>query len=136
MSFDLFAMQTQVLAQLAPVANGIVIEDMFGAVDLTDNGPTIGAQTVFLEFSPVDQVARSALHNVRWSFDVFIDSSRASVAEKTAAAALFSAALGRLVGWEISSGREVRTAPGQESGFVGRFLRISFGFIVPVIVAG
>ena len=137
MSFDLFALQDELLARLATVAGGFVIAGTFDCVDLTDAGAaTTGAQLMFLEFSPAGQAGRSARHDVRWSFDVFVDTGRASGAEKTAAAALFNAALGALIGWEVGPGRPIAAVQGQDSGHDGRILRISFGFTVPVFLAG
>lgn len=139
MSFDLFAQQQQILDRLAAAATaaGIAVAGTFDIVDLTDQGAeTTGAQIVFSGFAPEGQVAGSARHNVQWSFDLYVDTSRASADQKAAAAQLFNAALAALVGWEIAAGRQVRTAQGQESGWDGRVLRISFGFIVPVFLAG
>lgn len=137
MSFDLFAQQQALIARLATITTGIAIADTFGIVDLTDaSAKSTGAQLVFVEFSPVDQAGASALHYTHWAFNVQVDVSRASDAEKTAAAALFSDALAALVGYEISPGRLIRTADGQDSGFDGRVMRISFGFTVPVYLAG
>jgi len=136
MSFDLFIQQQQILAQLAAIAGSIALTDNFSLVDLTDGNAATGAQTRFIRLTPVDQTARSALHDVVWSFDVLVDIPRASDAEKTAAAKLFSDALAALIGWEFAPGRIVRTAPGQESGFDGRTLRISFGFTIPVYLSG
>lgn len=137
MSFDLFAQQTALLDRLATIDTDIAIADTFGEVIVTDaSGKKTGAQLMFIDFSPVDQTGGSALHTAHWAFDVYVDVSRASDAEKTAAAALFSAALAALVGYEIQRGRAIRTAAGQDSGFDQRVLRISFGFTVPVYLAG
>lgn len=137
MSFDLFALQQQILDRLAPIAGGIDLADTFSVVDLTDEGAAVVAgQLVFESFNPEGQAGTSARHNVRWCFDVYVDNARAEAADKAAAAALFSNALAQLVGWNIGPGREVRAAEGRDSGFDGRTLRLSFGFNVPVFVAG
>lgn len=138
MSFDLFAMQQLILTRLAPVAGGIPLVDSFARVDLTDDGAeTVTGQVFFLEFSPEGQVGRSARHFARWSFDLYIDTGRASDAQKTAAMAFFSAAMASLIGWEFdAAGREVQSSAGQESGWDGRVLRISFGFVLPAHLAG
>lgn len=137
MSFDLFALQDELLARLSTVAGGFAIAGTFDLVDLTDaSASTTGAQLRFTEFSPSGQAGRSARHDVRWSFDVLVDTGRASSADKTAAAALFTAAMGALIGWEIGPGRSITAVQGQDSGLDGRVLSISFGFTVPVFLAG
>lgn len=135
MSFNLFSQQDELLARLATVSDGFPIAGTFDHLDLTDeNAATTGAQLTFVAFSPSGQTGRSVRHDVQWSFEVLVDIGRASSAEKTAAAALFSAALGALIGWEIGAGRSITAVQGQDSGNEGRFLRISFGFTVPVFV--
>ncbi len=137
MSFDLFTQQQTLLSRLAPHAGAIVIADTFSPVDLTVEGAaTVGAQLQFVEFSPVGQSGTAALHHARWSFDLYVDTGRASTADKTAACALFSNALAALIGWEVSPGRFISTADGQDNGLDGRVLRLSFGFNVPVYLAG
>ena len=137
MSFDLFAMQQQLLARLAPIANGITLRDTFSSVDLTDeNAAAVEAQLAFLAFDPKQQVGHSAQHSVAWSFDVYVHTARANDAKKSVAAAVFSGALAQLVGWEFSPGLSLQIAPGQNSGISGSVLRISFGFTVPVYLAG
>lgn len=138
MSFDLFAMQQLILDRLAPVAGGIPLVDTFTRVDLTDDGAaTVTGQAAFIEFSPEGQVGRSTRHFARWSFDLYVDTGRASDAQKTAAMTLFSQAMASLIGWEFDAvGREVQSSAGQESGWDGRVLRISFGFVLPVHLAG
>jgi hypothetical protein len=135
MAFDLFAQQQQILARLAPHAAsaGIDLVDTFAAVDLTDEGGrVIAAQTFLTTFDPAGQVGSGARHTVEWSFDLYVDTVRASDAQKTAGAALFSSALGALLGWEVSPGCAVQSGKGRESGFDGRVLRLSFGFLLPV----
>lgn len=137
MSFDLFAMQQQLLDRLTEAGITDPVGSTFDAVDITDDSTkTTGAQFVFLGLDPAGQVGRSAAHVVVWSFDLYVDTARASPAQKTAAANLFSAALAALIGWGISPGREVRSNEGQPSGMNGRVVRISFGFTVPVYLAG
>lgn len=133
MSFDLFAIEAQIISRLAPVASGMAIEGIFGEVPVTDDsGLTTGAKLEFLQIEPGAQAGRATCHHLHWSFDVYVDSGRASAAQKTAAAALFSGAIELILGWQFQAGREVQTASGQESGHMGRILRISFGFITPV----
>ena len=135
MSFDLFGQQQQILARLAPAAeaSAIVLYDTFASVDLTDDsGRTVAAQTFLTAFDPAGQVGSGARHTVEWSFDLYVDTARASDAQKTAAAALFSSALGTLIGWEVSPGCFVAIGKGQQSGSDTRVLRISFGFTIPV----
>ena len=137
MTFNIFSMQQQILDRLAPLAGGIPVHDTFTQVDFTDSfESTVAAKTAFLEFSPEGQVGRSARHYARWSFDLFVDLSRVTDPEKAAAMAFYSAAMGGLIGWDFSPGLEVHTSPGQESGLNGHVLRISFGFTIPVYLAG
>lgn len=137
MSFDLFALEQQILDRLEPLKGEIPLAGTFGQIDVTDSSAfAVAANVVFGSFAPVSQVGASALHHVAWTFDLYVDVGRATPAQKTAAAALFSNALQSLIGWEFSRGREVRTAEGQPSGYDGRVLRISFGFIIPVLLAG
>lgn len=136
MVFDLFDQQQKILNLLAPLAGSISIVDGFTLVDLNDGVATTGAQVRFISLQPAGDVGRSSKHEANWSFDVYVDGARASGPQKTAASTLFSAALAALVGWEFEPGRFVRTAPGQESGFDGRIVRISFGFTLPVYLAG
>lgn len=139
--FDLFAQQQLILGQLASLATaaGVAIEGTFGLVNLTDDAaPPIAAQTVFMRLAQTDESGRSAKYAALWSFDLYVDAGRASPAQKAAAAALFSGALGALIGWEFDPDRmrRVSGAPGQESGFQGHITRISFGFSIPVYLAG
>lgn len=137
MSFDLFAQQQQIIDRLTPVLGAVPLYDTFSRPDMTDAGMApVAAHLVFAEFSPEGQVGRSARHFSRWSFDLYVDTARASEAQKASAAACFSAAMGALIGWDFSLGREVQSAAGQESGHDGRVLRISFGFVLPVFLAG
>ena len=137
MSLDLFALQQQILTRLAGLSAEIPVVGFMDRIDLSDSVIyPVAAQTFFLNFSPEGQVGKSAAHAVHWSFDVLIDTGRANDAQKTAAAALFSAALAALVGWEFSPGIEVHTSAGQDSLIEGRTLRISFGFTLPVYLAG
>jgi hypothetical protein len=137
MSFDLFAMQQLILTRLAPVAGGIPLVDSFVKVDLSDNGAeTTTGQVFFLEFSPEEQVGVAFRQSARWSFDLYIDTERAGTQQKEAAMALFSAAMAALIGWKFAPGREVQSSPGQESGWDGRVLHISFGFTLPVYMTG
>lgn len=137
MSFDLFAQQQQLLDRLATIGSAIAIDDAFTRVDLTDDGAAeVGAHLAFDGFDAVEQVGKSALHHALWSFNVLVDIPRATAPDKQAAADLFSAALAALIGWEPSPGRELRTAPGRESSYDGRVMQISFGFTVPVYLAG
>jgi hypothetical protein len=137
MGFDLFTMEQLILALLATLASPVPIVGLFDRVDLTDNSAyPAGAQIVFIKLLPEDQIQKNVLHAAIWSFDLYVDTGRISSAQKTAAAALFSNALAALIGWEFSPGRRVHTSAGQDSAAEGRILRISFGFSLPVYLAG
>jgi hypothetical protein len=136
MSFDLFALETQIIARLALVAGTIPIKGSFDVVDLTDTVVLpVAAQIVFMEFLPDEQVGRGARHHAAWSFDLYVDTGRATSTHKTNAATLFSNALAQLIGWEILPPRELQVAPSQKSGFDGRIVRISFGFKLATYLA-
>lgn len=135
MSFDLFAQEKQILARLLPLPGNTPLVDTFTQVDVTDDGAApVTAQVSFMEFSPEGQAGRSARYYARWSFNLYIDTLRVSEEQKAAAMALFSAAMGALIGWEASPGCSVQSVEGQESGFDGRVIRCSFGFILRVYV--
>lgn len=137
MSFDLLAQQQQILARLATLASPVPIVDHFDLVDLTDDSIyPAGAQTHYMRLAPIDQAGRSAMWGAQWSFDIYVDTGRVSPAQKDAAYALFGAAMASIIGWEISIGRQVQTSVGQESAREGRFARTSFGFTIPVYLAG
>ena len=139
MGFDLFAMEQLILALLAGLASPMPIVGLFDRVDLTDESPyPAGAQIMFHRLLPEDQVQRNVLHYAAWIFDLYVDTGRVNATQKTAAAALFSNALAALIGWEFSPGRRVRTFAlrGQDTTTEGRILRISFGFSLPVYLAG
>ncbi len=139
MAFDLFDMQQQIATILSAACEsaGVELTDTFGLVNLNDESAApIAAQTLFVQFSPSGEVGRSAAHHAVWSFDVYVDTGRASPAQKTSAMLLFSDALAALVGSEFGPGRFIRTADGQPSGFQQHVMRISFGFTIPVYVAG
>lgn len=137
MTFNLFSMQQQILDRLAPLAGGIPLVGSFTRVDLTDDGAaTTTAQVIFLEFSPEEQAGIAFRQSARWSFDLHVDTGRASEAQKESAMDFFSAAMAALIGWKFEPGREAKTSAGQESGWDGRVLRISFGFTLPVYMTG
>jgi hypothetical protein len=137
MGFDIFAMEQLILALLATLASPVPIVGLFDRVDLSDESAyPAGAQIVFIKLIPEDQVQKSALHAAVWSFDLYVDTGRISSAQKIAAATLFSNALAALIGWQFSPGRIARSAPGQDSASEGRIMRISFGFSLPVYLAG
>jgi len=137
MGFDIFAMEQLILALLATLASPVPIVGLFDRVDLSDESAyPAGAQIVFIKLIPEDQVQKSALHAAVWSFDLYVDTGRISSAQKIAAATLFSNALAALIGWQFSPGRIVRSAAGQDSAAEGRIMRISFGFSLPVYLAG
>ena len=137
MGFDLFAMEQLILALLATLASPVPIVGLFDRVDLADNSAyPAGAQIVFIKLLPEDQIQKNVLHAAIWSFDLYVDTGRISSAQKIATATLFSNALAALIGWEFSPGRRVHTSAGQDSAAEGRILRISFGFSLPVYLAG
>lgn len=139
MSFDFSAQEQQILARVAPAATaaGIPVQPDADVIDLTDSAALpVGAQIVFLDFFPDDQVGGTSRHYALWAFDIYVDTKRASAAQKTVLDQLFSAALGQLIGWEISLGRLVRAEKIQRSGEQGRIRRRSFGFTLPVFIAG
>jgi hypothetical protein len=137
MGFDLFAMEQLILALLATLSSPVPIVGLFDRVDLSDESPyPAGAQIVFIKLLPEDQIQKNVLHSAIWSFDLYVDTGRISAAQKIATAALFSNALAALIGWEFSPGRRVHTSAGQDSAAEGRILRISFGFSLPVYLAG
>jgi len=137
MTFDFNAQQEQILARLADAATaaGLAVHPDEDVIDLTDIAEPVGVQIVFLDIVPVDQAGGSSLHHAQWAFDAYIDTTRATTAQKTALASLFSAAMTRLIGWEISAGRFVRAEKVQRSGSEGRVRRRSFGFTIPVYLA-
>lgn len=137
MSFDLLAQQQQILARLATLASPVPIVDHFDLVDLTDDSIyPAGAQTHYMRLAVQDQVGRSAMWGAMWSFDIYVDTGRVSQAQKDAAYALFSAALAALIGWEVSPAQEVHASAGHDSVREGRLVRTSFGFTIPVYLAG
>lgn len=137
MSFDLLAMQQQILTRLATLASPVPIVGTFDRVDLTDDSVyPAGGHTFYVKLAPADQVGRSASWGAVWTFDLYVDTGRAGDTQKLAAFNLFSAALGSLIGWEIQPLREVHASAGQESATEGRITRISFGFTIPVYLAG
>ena len=137
MSFDLLAQQQQILARLATLASPVPIVDHFGLVDLTDDSIyPAGAQTHYMRLAVQDQVGRSAKWGAMWSFDLYVDTGRVSQEQKDAAYALFSAALAALIGWEFLPAQEVHASAGQDSAREGRLVRTSFGFTIPVYLAG
>jgi len=139
MSFDFYAQEQAILAQLAGAvaATGIAVQPDADVIDVTsDDTPAVGAQVVFLDFFPDGQVGATSRHFALWAVDTYIDSTRATSAEKTAIAALFSQALAALIGWEIAPGRLARAEKVERCGEQGRIRRRSFGFILPVYLAG
>lgn len=137
MTFDLLAQQLAILARLALLASPVPLVGTFDRVDLTDESAyPAGAQVQFAKLVPLDQAGRSAKWGAMWTFDLYVDSGRASSAQKTAAFTLFSDALGQLIGWEITPLNEVQASAGQDTASEGRITRISFGFTLPVYLAG
>lgn len=137
MGFDLAAMEQMILALLATLASPVPIVGLFDRVDLTDDSAyPAGAQVFFVKLIPDDQVSRSARHSALWSFDLYVDTGRISDTQKSAAATLFNDAMAALIGWEFAPGRETQIAASQDSAVEARILRISFGFKLPVYLAG
>ena len=137
MSFDLLVMQQQILDRLATLASPVPIVDTLTRVDLTDESVyPAGVHTFYSRLAPTDQVGRSTVYGAQWSFDLYVDTGRVTEQQKTAAFTLFSDALRSLVGWEITPGNPVHASAGQESATEGRNTRISFGFTIPVYMAG
>lgn len=137
MTFDLLAQQTALLARLALLASPVPLVGTFDRVDLTDDSAyPAGAQIQFAKLVTLDQAGRSAKWGAVWTFDLYVDSGRASNTQKTAAFTLFNDALGQLIGWEITTLNPVQASAGQDSASEGRITRISFGFTIPVYLAG
>lgn len=137
MSFDLLTQQNAILARLALLASPVPLVGTFDRIDLTDESTyPAGAQTLFMKLAPLDQAGRSAKWGAEWTFDLYVDNGRASSIQKTAAYDLFSAALAQLIGWEITPMAQLQASAGQESASEGRITRISFGFTLPVYLAG
>lgn len=90
MTFDYAASEQQILALLAPAASssGIPLHKDEDVVDLTDGMEIpVGAQVVFLDLVPAEQVGRAARYLALWAFDLYLDPSRATPVQKAAAAA-------------------------------------------------
>ncbi len=139
MSFDFISQEQQILARVASIAAalGIPVQPDAEVVDLTNDGALpVGAQIAFLDFFPDQQVGGASRHFALWAFDTYIDSDRATAAQKIAVSNRSSQALGSLIGWDIENGRTVRTEKVQRCGEQGRIRRRSFGFIIPAYVAG
>jgi hypothetical protein len=137
MTFDLLTQQQAILDRLALLVSPVPLVGTFDRVDLTDDSTyPSGIQTLFVKLAPIDQAGRSAKWGAEWTFDLYVDTGRASSAQKIAAYGLFSAALGQLIGWEITPMTLVQASAGQESASEGRIIRISFGFTIPVYLAG
>jgi hypothetical protein len=137
MTFDLLAQQTAILARLALLASPVPIIGTFDRVDLTDESAyPAGAQIQYAKLAPLDQAGKSAKFGAVWTFDLYVDAGRVSSTQQTAAFTLFSAALGQLVGWEINHLNAVQATAGQDTASEGRITRISFGFTIPVYLAG
>lgn len=137
MSFNLLDMQEELLTRLGDAGIVAPVLGAFDQIDVTDeSGKTFAAQITFLSLDPSGQAGRSAAHAAAWSFDVLVDTARASDTEKQAAMTLFSAAMAALVGWEMQPGAQLRISEGRKTGFDGRVVGISFGFTVPVYLAG
>jgi hypothetical protein len=136
-TFDLLAQQKALLAWLDLLASVVPLVGTFDRVDLTDdsNYPA-GAQIQFVRLVPIDQSGRSAKWSAVWTFDLYVDTGRASSAQKKAAYALFSDALDQLTGWQITPLNLVQASAGQDTASEGRITRISFGFTIPVYLAG
>lgn len=137
MTFDLLDQQTRILAWLDLLASVVPLVGTFDSVDLTDASDyPAGAQIQFVRLVPIDQSGRSAKWSAVWTFDLYVDTGRASSAQKTAAFTLFSNALDQLTGWEITPLNPVQASAGQDTASEGRITRISFGFTIPVYLAG
>lgn len=137
MTFDLLTQQTAIIAQLALLASPVPIVGTLDRIDLTDDSSyPAGAQALFIRLAPHDQAGRSAKWGAVWSFDLYVDSGRCDVTQKSAAYALFNDALASLIGWEITPLNAVQASAGQDSAREGYITRISFGFTIPVYMAG
>lgn len=137
MSFDVFAIQKQILDRLEPICGDIPLVGKFGWIDLTDDSVyPVGAQVEFYSHSPVAQIGTTAQFGILWSFTVDIDTGRATPEQCTEAAVFFFAALQKLIGWEFELGREIRIAEGFKPDPSARVQPLSFGFITPVYLAG
>lgn len=137
MTFDLLAQQLAITARLALLASPVPLVGTFDRVDLTDESAyPASAQTQYAKLVPLEQSGRSARWGAAWTFDLYVDTGRASDTQKTAAYTLFSDALAQLIGWEITTLNPVQASAGQDTASEGRITRISFGFTIPVYLAG
>ena len=131
-------LEALILARLAAnIAPGSALGGTFDPVDLTDESAAPVVAQLFLDIiEPSGQAGRNARLDLAWTFSIYVDIHRASTAQKQAADALLQAAGNALTDWEISPGRTLKITAGQQTGFDGRLLRLSFGFTLPAFFAG
>jgi hypothetical protein len=129
--------ETAIIARLAArVAVGSILLGTFDAVDLTDDstGPVVGQlrlERINAEGASV--VGSAAAFGLIYSFSVYCDIAIADATEKTAAYQLLEDAARALVGWEYAPMQYPEMLNGADTGFDGRILRLSIGFLIPAI---
>lgn len=134
---NLWTIQSAYIARLQAAAPGLPIVSTFDATDWTaDDAPRVGAHVTFDGLAPADEVGRSALMRVNLSAHVYLDTKRASEADRAAADAAVLAALRSAIGWEWHTGLRARLESGQKTGYDGRLARVTISFSVPAPEAG
>jgi len=134
---NLWTIQSAYIARLQAAAPGLPIVSTFDATDWTaDDAPRVGAHVTFDGLAPADEVGRSALMRVNFSAHVYLDTKRASEADRAAADAAVLAALRAAIGWEWRTGLRARLEAGQQTGYDGRLARVTISFSVPAPEAG
>ena len=129
--------ETAILARLAArVAVGSVLLGTFAAVDLTDDSPSPVVGQLRLErinAEGASVVGSAAAFGLIYSFSVYADLAIADATEKAAAYQLLEDAARALVGWEHAPLQYPTMLNGADTGFDGRILRLSIGFLIPAI---
>lgn len=127
------------IARLQPAAPaGILVVGTFDAIDWTNPAasPVLGMHVAFNGITPADETGRSALVTLGYSAHTYLDTGRATPADRTHAAACVRAALRAAIGWQWKTGLRASLAAGPQTGFDGRLARVSISFNVPAPEAG
>lgn len=136
MIFDFNTLQHAIIVKLQPLTT-LWIADHFEQIDLTDDATSpIAAKLSFVELLPSEQTANNVALKAHWMFIVQVDAGRANDVQKADAMDLFTAAMTAIANAEFAVGAQALIEPGLKPQPFDRILTLSFGFSIPVYLAG
>ena len=126
--------ETAVLARLAAqLAADSVLLGTYDLIDFTDDSmPVVVGQVRLERLVLADAVRGDAVtYDAAYSFSVYTDLPSASPTDKAAAQTMLEDGIRALLAWEYAPMQYPQMLDGADTGFDGRILRLSIGFLIP-----